>query len=80
MGDGGNRTESGGVLPARRPISINHALELLAANRIEPVIPHLPALGERLMPLLRLIDKELGLTLPLAEIERLLSERKSHKN
>lgn len=80
MGEGGDRTESGGVLPATRPISINHALELLAANRIDPVVPHLPALGERLMPLLQLIDKELGLALPLAEIERLLSERKSHKN
>lgn len=80
MGEGGNRTESGGVQPATRPISLNHALELLAANRIEPVIPHLPALGERLLPLLQLMNQELGLALPLAEIERLLSERKSHKN
>ena len=80
MGEGGNRTESGGVQPATRPISLNHALELLAANRFEPVIPHLPALGERLLPLLQLMNKELGLALPLAEIERLLSERKSHKN
>lgn len=80
MGNGGNRTESGGILPATRPISINHALELLGANRPEPVVPHLPSLGERLMPLLQLMNQELGLDLPLAEIERRLSERKSHKN
>lgn len=80
MGEGGNRTEAGGVLPATRPISLNHALELLAAGRNEPVIPHLPALLERLVPMLQLMDKELGLALPLAEIERRLSERKSHKN
>ena len=80
MSNGGNRTESGGILPATRPISINHALELLGANRPEPVVPHLPSLGERLMPLLQLMNQELGLDLPLAEIERRLSERKSHKN
>jgi diguanylate cyclase (GGDEF)-like protein len=80
MGAGGNRTEAAGVLPATRPISLNHALELLAAGRVEPVLPHLPALYERLLPLLNLMGKELGLALPLAEIERLLSERKSHKN
>ena len=79
MGAGGNRTESGGILPATRPISLNHALELLSANRPEPVIPHLPALGERVLPLLQLMNQELGLALPLAEIERRLSERKSHK-
>jgi diguanylate cyclase (GGDEF)-like protein len=82
MQAGGNRTESGGILPATRPISIHHALELLAANRPGPVIPHLPALAERLLPLLKLMDQELelDLALPLAEIEYRLSERKSEKN
>jgi diguanylate cyclase (GGDEF)-like protein len=77
MRAGGNRTDSGGVLPASRPISIHHALELLAAKRVAPVIPHLPSLAERLLPLLNLMNQELGLTLPVAEIERVLSERKS---
>ncbi len=77
MDGGGNRTESGGVLPASRPISLNHALELLAANRPGPVKPHLEVLGRQLLPLLRLMDQELGLTLPMAEIERRLSERSS---
>jgi len=80
MAAGGNRTEAGGVRPATRPISLNHALELLAAGRVEPVVPHLPALLERLLPMLQLMDKELGLALPLAEIERRLSGRKSQNN
>ncbi len=74
---GGNRTESGGVLPASRPISIHHALELLAANRRGVVTPHLPALTERLLPLMELMNQELGLSLPLDEVRRCLSERKS---
>jgi diguanylate cyclase (GGDEF)-like protein len=80
MRAGGNRTDSGGVLPASRPISIHHALELLAANRQSPVIPHLPSLAERLLPLMHLMNQELGLALPVAEIERFLSERKSQNN
>ena len=77
MQRGGNRTESGGVLPATRPISLNHALELLAANRPAAVKPHLTVLGRQLLPLLNLLDQELGLTLPMAEIERRLIERGS---
>jgi diguanylate cyclase (GGDEF)-like protein len=80
MRAGGNRTESGGVTPATRPISIHHALELLAANRQAPVIPHLPSLAERLLPLMRLMNQELGLTLPVAEIEYLLCERKMNND
>lgn len=79
MQAGGNRTESGGVLPATRPISISHALELLAANRQEAVRPHLEVLAGQLLPLISLINQELGLALPMAEIERRLSERNSVK-
>ncbi len=75
MQSGGNRTESGGAQPATRPISINHALELLAANRPEPVKPHLMALARQLLPLLNLMNQELGLTLPMAEVERRLRGR-----
>lgn len=80
MGEGGNRLNSGGVSPATRPISLNQALEFLAVGRSEPVVPHLPALLERLLPMLQLMDQELGLALPMAEIERRLNERKAHKN
>jgi len=77
MASGGNRTEAGGVRPATRPISINHALELLTAKRPDPVRPHAGSLARQLLPLLRLIDEELDLALPLAELERRLSERDS---
>lgn len=76
---GGNRIESGGILPATRPISLQHALELLRANRQGPVLPHLDALLAQLLPLLSLMDKELDVTLPIAELEHYLGERKSDK-
>ena len=72
---GGNRTISGGALPRTRPISINHALELLAADRVGPVRPHVDFLARQLLPLWSLINQELGLALPLAEFERRLNER-----
>lgn len=77
MQAGGNCTEAGGSLPATRPISLQHALELLRANRQGPVLPHLDALLAQLLPLLSLIDEKLDLTLPVAEIERYLEERKA---
>lgn len=79
MQAGGNRIESGGILPATRPISLQHALELLRANRQGPVLPHLDALLAQLLPLLSLMDKELDVTLPIAELEHYLGERKSDK-
>lgn len=79
MQQGGNRTESGGITPATRPISLHHALELLAAGRVAPVVPHLPVLGRQVLPLLQLMNQELGLALPVAEIERRLNERNARK-
>lgn len=40
-------------------------------------MPHLAVLGRQLLPLLVLMNEELGLTLPMAEIERRLSGRSS---
>lgn len=76
MEAGGNRIVMGGQgqTPARR-LSLQHALELLRANRPEAVIPHLGALGSQVLPLLQLLDKEFGFNLPLAEIESRLAER-----
>lgn len=79
MQAGGNRTEAGGAPAAIRPISINHALEALAANRSEVVKPHIDGLARQLLPLISLINQELGLALPMAEFERRLSERNSAK-
>lgn len=80
MQQGGNRTESGGISPATRPISLHHALELLGAGRTTPVLPHLPVLARQVLPLLQLMNQELGLALPVAEIERRLNERNAQKN
>jgi two-component system, cell cycle response regulator len=75
MESGGNRVAVGGSLPATKPISLAHALELLEANRSEQVSPHLDVLLAQLMPLLALMDKELNLALPMVELERYLGER-----
>jgi len=79
MQAGGNRTEAGGSLPATRPISLQHALELLRANRQGPVLPHLNSLLAQLLPLLALMDREMDLDLPVDKIERYLSEREQVK-
>jgi len=73
---GGNRVVSGAaaMVPAR-PMTLPHALELLVAQREETVLPHLGVLGVQVLPLLHLMNQELGLDLPLAEIERRLHDR-----
>lgn len=76
---GGNRIETGGGLPSVKPISLQHALELLRADRPGSVEPHLDSLLEQLMPLLRLMDEKLDLTLPVEALERYLGERKTNK-
>jgi hypothetical protein len=77
MQAGGNRTESAGVLPATQAISIQRALELLLESHSGPVVPHLPALSRQLLPLLHLMNSELnlGMALPLAELEQRFCER-----
>jgi len=75
MAAGGNRIVAGAAQGAMRKLGVQHALELLNAQRPEAVLPHLPRLGQQVLPLLRLLDKEYGLNLPLADIERRLSER-----
>jgi len=76
MAAGGNRIVTGGHAQAKpRPLSIQHALDLLRANRPDAVKPHLGVLGIQLLPLLKALDQEFGLDLPLAEIERRFVER-----
>ncbi len=79
MRAGGNRLDSGGVAGAVRPIGLKHALQLLVAKRPGPVKPHLENLLLELLPLLKLMDQELNLTLPLAEIEHRFGERNTAK-
>lgn len=78
MAAGGNRIVAGAAQGATRKLGVQHAIELLNAQRPEAVLPHLPRLGQQVLPLLRLLDTEYGLNLPLAEIERRLSERTQH--
>ncbi|MGE5469351.1 MAG: diguanylate cyclase [Bacteroidota bacterium] len=79
MQKGGNQIVSGGVSAATRSMSLQHALELLASNRSDTVRRHLADIGKQLLPLLQLMDQELALALPLAEIERRLAERETQK-
>lgn len=78
MQGGGNRVVQGGLgeaVKAARPITLQQAIELLKAGRPEAVVPQLAGLGQQVMPLLQLLNRELALDLPLAEIERRLTER-----
>lgn len=79
MRAGGNRLDTGGVAGAVRPIGLQHAIQLLGARRPGPVKPHLEKLLLELLPLLKLMDQELNLTLPMAEIERRFGERNTAK-
>jgi hypothetical protein len=56
---------------------LQRALELIAAHRSEVVRPHLGRLGVELLPLLHLMNQDLGLNLPMADIERRFRDRTS---
>ena len=70
---GGNRVissdsgVSGSPVPALR---LEHAVELLRSGNEQDVVPHLGSLARELLPLLRLMDRELGVGIPLAAIEQ----------
>ena len=77
---GGNRIVSGATsTPPVRQMKLQHALEMISARREDAVVPHIEALGIQVLPLLRLMNQELGLELPLAEIERRLQDRAVNK-
>ncbi|MDR1708670.1 MAG: diguanylate cyclase [Candidatus Accumulibacter sp.] len=68
---GGDRVIIGGgaVAPARASIpTVERALVLLHKNRESEVVPYLAELAGRLLPLLKLMDRELDLDLPIDEI------------
>ncbi|MBL8488779.1 MAG: diguanylate cyclase [Rhodocyclaceae bacterium] len=74
---GGNRVLGAGDMPVARrgpapvPVeSVDHALQQIAAGGSEALRPRLAAIALRLLPLLSLIDRHLGLGLPLADLER----------
>lgn len=76
MQAGGNRIVAGDGVPAKlRQLKLQRALELIAAHRSEVVRPHLGQLGVEILPLLHLMNRDLGLNLPLADIERRFRDR-----
>lgn len=77
MGAGGNRTESGGLAThvQEQPLTVNRALELLRDQRPEAVVKQLGRLGQQLLPMLVLLQQELGVTLPLEDLEKRLADR-----
>ena len=79
MQAGGNRIVAGGLPIALGPLKLPKALELITARRSEIVRPHLGALGLELLPLLHLLNQELDLNLPMADIESRLRDRTSDK-
>ncbi len=80
MQAGGNRVISGGSADSPvRNMKLQHALELITARREDVVLPHLDELGMKILPLLRLMSQELGLDLPMADIERRLHDRAALK-
>ena len=78
MAAGGNRIVAGDGRPTvQQQVKLVRALELIAAKRSDVVRPHLAALGVELLPLLYLMNQDLGLNLPMAEIERRFRDRAS---
>ena len=51
-------------------LRVEQALELLRSGNEQDVTPHLGGLAREVLPLLRLMDREFGVTIPLAAIEQ----------
>ncbi len=77
MQNGGNRTDSGNLALSvpTQPLSMTQALELLRDHRPEAVVAQLGRLGRQLLPLLQLMERELGVKFPLEALEKTLSDR-----
>lgn len=74
---GGNRVIACTAKPLAELVtpSLGHALDLIKAGHESVVIPHLVKLGKQLLPLLRLLERELKLGLPVAELEKQMLDR-----
>jgi len=74
---GGNRVIACTAKPLSEQVapSLAHAIELIRTGHESAVIPHLLKVGQQAMPLLRLLERELKLGLPMADIEKCLLDR-----
>ena len=79
---GGNRVVSchsgvpGGAFVPR----LDHAIALISAGHEDEVLPHLAHFARQLLPLLRLLDKNWKLGLPLADMEKRLPDPTQESN
>jgi diguanylate cyclase (GGDEF)-like protein len=73
MANGGDQVAAGDLPAVDRHPSVDSVLAQLAAGRVAAVLPHLPALGLKVLPLLNLMDKQFALGLPLTDILRRLA-------
>jgi diguanylate cyclase (GGDEF)-like protein len=55
--------------------NLGQAIELIKAGNEKAVVPHLLTLGKQILPLLKLLERELKLGLPLADIEKSMLDR-----
>jgi two-component system cell cycle response regulator len=71
---GGNQVISCQTKPLTAALvpRIEHAIALINSGHESEVVPHLSALGRQMLPLLKLLDRDLKLDLPMAEIEKCL--------
>ncbi|WP_170285797.1 diguanylate cyclase [Propionivibrio limicola] len=70
---GGNQVVGGGrgaVERATPALTLERALSFIEMGREDDVLPHLKALGSRLLPLLALLDRELNLGWALGALEQ----------
>ncbi len=69
---GGDRVVStGGVV---EKLSVVNALQLLNAGKAQSVVPHLPSLAVELYPLLELLQNQLQIPMPLAQLKQILKQ------
>jgi diguanylate cyclase (GGDEF)-like protein len=74
---GGNRVIACSAKPLAELVTpgIGQAIDLINGGHESAVIPHLLKLGKQVLPLLRLLERELKLGLPLADIEKSMLDR-----
>ena len=74
---GGNRVIACSAKPLAELVTpgIGQAIDLINGGHESTVIPHLLKLGKQVLPLLRLLERELKLGLSLADIEKSMLDR-----
>ena len=74
--EGGNRVVACHVQPSVAPVmpTVDRAIELIKAGQEDEVLPHLAALGNKVLPLLKLLERDFKLSLLMADIEKNLPD------